>query len=145
MLEWHDTRDFKLADRRGMNNLIPIVPGDETKQIKADIEGRNVSWITVIIFDGTTRFGEALAITVSFVIECRIDQRLVRFQLLVKSMTGEEIAREIVNTLSVEMGFRLSECWHPCEIGPLPVRWSLGPYRSCTVMLIYWVFLERNR
>ena len=36
-----------------------------------------------------------------------IQQRLIRLQLLVKSMTGEEIAREILNTISVEYGIAL--------------------------------------
>ena len=33
-----------------------------------------------------------------------IKQRLIRLQLLTKAMTGEEIAREIVNTVSTEYG-----------------------------------------
>ena len=33
-----------------------------------------------------------------------IVQRLVRVQLLVKSIAGEEIARELVNVISVEYG-----------------------------------------
>ena len=78
---------YRLADRRGMYDLIPFVLADETKQLKAEIEGRNVS----IIFDGMTRLGEALAIIVRFVIEWKIEQR--RLQLLTKSMSGEEIAR----------------------------------------------------
>ena len=60
--------------------------------------------ISLLYFDGTTRLGEALAIVVRFVVEWRIEQRLIRLQLLVKSMTGEQIAREIINTLSVEYG-----------------------------------------
>ena len=38
-----------------------------------------------------------------------IQQRLIRLQLLVKNMTGEgeEIARELLNTLSVEYGISL--------------------------------------
>ena len=31
-----------------------------------------------------------------------IQQRLIRMQLLVKSMNGEEIARELINTLSAQ-------------------------------------------
>ena len=66
--------------------------------IKQEIEGRDV-------FDGTTRLGEALAVIVRFIDDgWEIVQRLVRVQLLVKSMTGEERARELVNVLSVEYG-----------------------------------------
>ena len=71
-----------------MYDLIPFVLANETKRLKAEIEGRNVS----IIFDGTTWLGKALAIIVRFVIEWKIEQRLVRLQLLTKSMSGEEIA-----------------------------------------------------
>ena len=34
----------------------------------------------------------------------KIEQRVVRLQLLVKSMTGEELTRELVNTLAVQYG-----------------------------------------
>ena len=48
---------------------------------------------------GTTRLGEGVAVFVRFVDDWQILQRLIRVQLLVKSMTGEEIARELVNAL----------------------------------------------
>lgn len=41
---------IRLADRRGMYDLIPFILADETKQIKAEITGKN-------IIDGTTRLG----------------------------------------------------------------------------------------
>lgn len=92
---------YRLADERGMFDLIPFVLSEEQKRLKAELKGKIVS----LIFDGTSRLGEALAIIVRFVgDEWKIEQRLVRLQLLVKSMTGEEIARELVNTLSVEYG-----------------------------------------
>lgn len=57
-----------------------------------------------IIFDGMTRLGEALAIVVRFVDDWEVRQRLICLQLLTKTMTGEEIAREIVHTVSTEYG-----------------------------------------
>ena len=61
--------------------------------------GKSVS----VIFDGTTRLGEVMAIVIRFVDDSFvIQQRLIRLQLLVKSMTGEEIARELINTLSAQ-------------------------------------------
>ena len=45
-----------------------------------------------------------MAIVVRSVDNWEIKQWLVRLQLLVKSLTGEEIVREIVHTLSVEYG-----------------------------------------
>ena len=47
-------------------------------------------------------WGKALAIVVRFLVDWKTKQRLVRLQLLVKSMIREELAREIVNTLSVD-------------------------------------------
>lgn len=53
-----------------------------------------------VVFDGTTRPGEATAVVIRFIDDSfEIQQRLVRLQLLSKSMTGEEIAREIISTL----------------------------------------------
>ena len=65
-----------------------------------------MKWLkrTGIIFDGTTRLGEALAIVVRFIDDWEIKQRLIRLQLLTKTMTGEEIAREIVHTVCTEYG-----------------------------------------
>ena len=48
-----------------------------------------------------------MAIVVRYMSWWTIQQRLIRLQLLVKSMTGEEIARELLNTLSVEYGISL--------------------------------------
>ena len=89
---------YSLSDRRGMSDLIPFIQSEEQQQIKAEMQGKKVSFI----FDGTTRLGEALVIVLRFVDEFVIKQRLVRFITLTKSMTGEEIARELINVLSVE-------------------------------------------
>ena len=53
-------------------------------------------------FDGTTRLGEAFAIVARYVSEeWTLEQRPLCIQMLAKSMTGEEIAREVISTLSV--------------------------------------------
>ena len=59
-----------------------------------------------IVFDGTTRQGEALAVLFRFVKPdtLQIQQRLVRLQMLTKRMSGEEIAWEIFSTVSTEYG-----------------------------------------
>ena len=89
---------YSLSDRRGMSDLIPFIQCEEQQQIKAELQGKNVS----VIFDGTTCLGEALLIVLRFVDDFVIKQRLVRFLTLTKSLTGEEIARELINVLSVE-------------------------------------------
>ncbi len=101
-----EENSFRLAGRKPMSSLIPFVLEEERKQIKAEIEGLPVS----VIFNGTTRHGEALAIIVRFVDRSvlKIHQRLVRLQILTKSMTGEEVARELLSVLSTEYGIASS-------------------------------------
>ena len=92
---------YRLSDRRGMYDLIPFVQSEEQQRIRAELQGKRIS----VIFDGTTRLGEALIIVVRFVDGFVIKQRLVRFLTLAKSMMGEEIARELlISALSVEYG-----------------------------------------
>ena len=95
-----DEHAYSLSDRRGMSDLIPFILVEEQHKIKAELQGRKVS----VIFDGTTRLGEALVIILRFVDDFMIKQRLVCFLTLTKSLTGEEIARELINVLSVEYG-----------------------------------------
>jgi len=55
-----------------------------------------------VIFDGIT---QALAIILRFISHSStVEHRLVRIQLLAKSLTGEEIARELINVLSTSLG-----------------------------------------
>ena len=56
-----------------------------------------------VVFDGASRLGEAMAIILRFADRSwKIHQRLVRLQLLAKSMSGEEIARELVSVLQIQ-------------------------------------------
>ena len=91
---------YSLSDRRGMSDLVPFIQSQEQQQIKSELQSKKVC----VIFDGTTRLGEALVIVLRFVDGFVIKQRLVRFLTLTKSLTGEEIARELINVLSVEYG-----------------------------------------
>ena len=91
---------YCLTDRN-MHDLIPFIHKQEFKRIQGEISGKDVS----VVFDGTTRLGEALAIVVRYVdTEWQITQQLVRLQMLVKSVTGEELARELISVLSVNYG-----------------------------------------
>ena len=79
-----------------MSDLISFVHQQEVKRVREEVRGSNVS----AIFDGTTRLGEAMAITLRFVDDqWGIQQRLVRFQLLSKSMT---VARQLIPVLQME-------------------------------------------
>lgn len=92
-----------------MYDTIPLVLSGERKKLKSEVRGKDVS----LIFDGTSRLGEALAIILRFVSdEWVLEQRLVQLQLLVKAMTGEELARELINTLAIEYGISSNRLLH---------------------------------
>jgi len=88
---------YLLTSVPNMRRLFPFVRKQEEEMIKGEISGHNVS----VIFDGTTRLGEALAIVVRFITaDWEIKQRLVRLQLIAKSLKGDELAREIITVLA---------------------------------------------
>ena len=84
-----------------MSDVIPLIHQQEVELLKMELAGKCMS----VIFDGTTRYGEAIAILVRFIDhEFCVQQRLIRMQLLAKSMTGEEVARELISSLPVAFG-----------------------------------------
>lgn len=96
---------YRLSDHRHMADMIPFVLKQEQDKIESEIEGSSIA----IIFDGTSCLGEALAVVVHFVTEdFDIKQYLIQLQLLAKSLSGEEIAREIITVLSVDYGVKPS-------------------------------------
>ena len=65
---------LRLADRRQMADLIPFVFSQEQESIKKGISNKYLS----VIFDGTTRLGEAMTIVVRYIDdEWSIQQRLM--------------------------------------------------------------------
>ncbi len=97
-----EEKAFRLADTRHMLNLIPFILDEERAMIREEIKDKFVS----VIFDGTSRLGEVLAIVLRYVEDYKIKQRLVRLEILTKSMTGEEVARELISVLSVTFGIK---------------------------------------
>lgn len=81
---------LRLTSSTHLYEFIPVLLKQEEDLLRAEIGGTFVS----AIFDGTARFGEALAICLRFVKDGKIEQRLVRVLLLAKSVCGEELARE---------------------------------------------------
>lgn len=90
-----------LTSSSNLRQLIPFIFYEEITKIKREIEGRPIS----IIFDGTTHVCKAMVVVVRFMDDnwC-IQQRLCRLMLLQKGLTGEEVARQIVSTISTEFG-----------------------------------------
>ena len=90
---------FHLTDQSHMVNLIPFRWKEEQELIKSEIQGRVLS----VVFDWTTHLGEAVVILVRYVTEhMEIQQQLLRVQMVAKSMTGDEVARELISVLSVK-------------------------------------------
>lgn len=95
---------FSLGGRRTISDLIPFILQNERTVVKQEIEGQDVS---VVVFDGTTHLGEAMAVVLHFVDgEWNIQQQLVRLMLLAKSLKGEEVAHELLVVLSTPLGVK---------------------------------------
>ena len=89
---------FRLTDRRHLFDLIPFILEKERQINKVSIQGK---WLSVI-FDGTSHCGEALAILVRYIDDSwNIQQRLLCIRLLTKSLTGEEVAHDLIQVLSI--------------------------------------------
>ena len=84
--------------------MIPSIIEKEKETLKTElslVDGCSV------IFDGSTRLGEALAIVVRFVDdEWNVQQRLIRLQALAKSLKANELAQCLIQSLAVQYSIR---------------------------------------
>eukprot|EP00117_Sycon_ciliatum_P015160 scpid79552/ scgid6102/ len=86
-----------------MAQLVPFLLQNEQSTIKKEIA--SAAHLTVI-FDGTSRLGEALAVVLRYVdgdFNIHVHQRLVPFSVLSKSLAGTELARELITVLSTQL------------------------------------------
>lgn len=73
-----------------MAQLIPFLHCKEEDELKKEISGAPY---VAVIFDGTSRLGEALAVVLRYVdADFKIHQRFVRFHVLAKSLAGLELS-----------------------------------------------------
>ena len=90
----------RLTAHSHLSQMIPSIIEKEKETLKTElslIDGCSV------IFDGSTRLGEALAIVVRFVDdEWNVQQRLLRLQVLAKSLKANELAQCLIQSLAVE-------------------------------------------
>ena len=122
---------YRLTDRHytGMSDLVPFILTKEQAKIKQEIEGKDVS----VIFDGTTRLGEAMAVVIRFVDnEWKIEQRLLTLKMLAKSMTGEEIARELVSVISTSFSISSNQL-----LAGMRDRASVNDVAMRTIKILY--------
>ena len=99
--------------RQALPDLVTFIHKREKEQILAEITGSKIS----VIFDGTCCLGEALCLVVRYISDnWAIEQRLVTRKMLQKCLTGEEIAREVISTLSIDYQVSTT-CMHegPCS------------------------------
>ena len=91
---------YQLTSSTHLRQYVPFVLQEEMKVIKQEIADKHVS----IIFDGTTHVAEAFVIIIRFVDDWNIKQRVAKLMLLAKSLTGEHVARLLVESLCTELG-----------------------------------------
>ena len=86
--------------QQNLRQLIPFALENEINQTKERISGKHVG----IIFDGTTHVCEAFVVVLHYVTQdWVIKQQVCRMMLLPKSLTGEEVARQLITSLSTEL------------------------------------------
>ena len=94
---------YRLTSSAHLNELMPAVQDKEKETLKEELKvAKEVS----VIFDGTARLGEALAIVVRYIQEdFKPTQRLVRLEVLEKALKGEELAQRLLSCLAVDYSF----------------------------------------
>ena len=92
---------MSLTTSSSLRQLLPFILQNEMCHLKNEIKGKHVS----VLFDGTTHVCEALVVMLRFVDnDWHVQQRVCRLMLLAKSMTGEELARQLITAISTELG-----------------------------------------
>lgn len=86
-----------------LSELILSILDKEKEKVKSELQ--NVEEVS-IIFDGTTRLGEAIAVVIRFVQEnVKPTQRLLRLQVLSKALKVQELAQKLMFYVAVEHQF----------------------------------------
>lgn len=116
-----------------MSDLVPVIYQQEVDLLKSELSGILLS----VIFDGTTRYGEAMATLVRYVDADFCIQRLVRMQLLEKSMSGEEVARELISFLSTMFGLHSEQV-----LGSMRDRASVSNVAISTMKIVFSFLLD---
>lgn len=76
-----------------------MIPKNEKDTAEAEIAANdNFS----VIFDGSTRLGEALAIVLRFNDQWKIKRRLATLEVLAKSLDAEQLEQRLIQCLAVE-------------------------------------------
>ena len=82
-----------------MAEFIPLIPKKEKDTVKSEISTNDGF---SVIFDGSTRLGEALAIVRFVDNQWNVHQRLIKLEVLAKSLNAEQLAQRLIQCLAVE-------------------------------------------
>ena len=97
----HEEHGYALTSSTNLRQLIPFIHQEELSRIKLDILNQPSS----IIFDGTTHICEAFIVVLRYLTDdWKLKQCVGQLKLLAKTMTGEEIAQQIIVIVSTEFG-----------------------------------------
>ena len=92
-----------MTDISHLRQHISFILKQETEQLKEEIATRDLG----LIFDGSTRLGEAIVIIVRFVSDnWSIVQRLIRRGICAKSVNAQDLAHVLNDCLSVDYQVR---------------------------------------
>ena len=84
--------------------FIPMIRQREKDLVKSEVAANSAF---SVIFDGSTTLGEALVIVVRYIDkDWNIQQRLLKLEVLAKSMNAEELAQRLIQCLAVEYGIQ---------------------------------------
>ena len=87
-----------------MAQYIPFVLEEEQSLIKKELSAATAS---MVIFDGSTRQEEALAVILRYIdLQWGIQQRLVRVHTLVKSLNASQLARELLTCILTQLNVK---------------------------------------
>ena len=99
-----------LTSRNHLAEFISMIRQKEIDFVKSGIAANSAF---SVIFDGSTRLREALAIIVRFIDkDWNIQQRLLKLEILAKSMNAEELAQRLIQCLAVEYGMHYIQLLH---------------------------------
>ena len=105
----------RLTSRNHRAELIPMIRQREIDLVKSEVAANSAF---SVIFDGSTRLGEALVIVVRYIDKgWNIQQRLLKLEVLAKSMNAEELAQRLIQCLAVEYGIQPNQLLAPMRDG----------------------------
>ena len=102
-----ERQGYRLSHSSNMMDYVTIIYKQEIERIKAEIRQGVSTRDVSVIYDGSTRQGEAIVILVRFVDDdWNIVQQLIRIDICAKAVNGDQLAQVLNECLSIEYGVR---------------------------------------